>query len=140
MPNIDIHTTLAFCPKPKKHEITVITRGATAVLDFDLYGKVYDFNDIDQLTVLFEQSGEILYYNMVQRYALTGDTLAILNKKYYNRVDANLGVSKYKFEPADIQMGGNPEGLYEEIVTDELVPMDENWQVDPHFSVSRDGK
>ena len=59
MPRIDIHTTLGFCPKPKKHEILVITRGATASINFDLFDKVYKLEDIHQFTYLFKQGKDL---------------------------------------------------------------------------------
>lgn len=59
MPIIDIHTVLGFAPKPKKHEILVITRGATASINFDLYDKVYDIDNIDQFTLLFKQGKDM---------------------------------------------------------------------------------
>lgn len=141
MPKINIHTTLAFCPKPKKHEITVITRGATAVLDFDLYNKVYDFNDIEQLSVLFAQGREIFKYDMVEYFALTEDAMQTEGKIYYTRVASNVRTSKYKFEPTVGHLGGNTDELYDKIELLELEQPDpENWQINRHFSVSDDGK
>ena len=139
MPRIDIHTTLGFCPKPKKHEILVITRGATASINFDLFDKVYKLEDIDQFTYLFKQGKDLWAYQMIEYYKLTEDTTVKTDKYYYERIDANIGeVSSYKFiKKDDLVVGAQiPADTYYEEYELSDGEITDNWQLNKHFSYS----
>lgn len=137
MPLIDIKTKLRIFPKPKKPEEFIITRGATAVIDISLLEKNYTFDNIEQLTVAFKNDGIIYTYNIFDYFKLTTDTLAILGKTYYNRIDSN---NTYKFEKANVSMGGDVTGLYETRELIEAEQPDENKQLNKHFIISDDKK
>ena len=61
MPSINIKTRLGAsrCCKPTDIVRTYITRGATAVFKVDLDSKVYDFDDLYQLTFMLKQGDTI---------------------------------------------------------------------------------
>ena len=62
MPRIDIKTILGFTPPCPKHELLVITRGATASIDYNLFDKVSDMENIDQMTFIFKQDKKIISF------------------------------------------------------------------------------
>ena len=90
MPRIDIKTILGFTPPCQKHELLVITRGATASIDYNLFDKVYDIENIDQMTFIFKQGKKIISFNLVEYFKVTEDTVVIPDKIYYKKVKADL--------------------------------------------------
>ena len=90
MPRIDIKTILGFTPPCKKHELLVITRGATASIDYNLFDKVYDIENIDQMTFIFKQGKKILRFNLIDYFKVTSDVVVEPNKNYYKKVNADL--------------------------------------------------
>ena len=99
MPRIDIKTILGFAPPCPKHEQLVIIRGATASIDYNLFDKVYDIENIDQMTFIFKQGKEIISFNLVEYFKITEDTLVEPDKNYYKKVDVDLpSGSNFTFE------------------------------------------
>ncbi len=68
MRNFKIHTTLGVVPSEaaaRKKASYFITRGATAILTFDMIAKAYTFDQIEQLTFLLKEAcGKIIEYKM----------------------------------------------------------------------------
>ena len=59
MPIINIKTRLgepSCCCRPRSLVSKYVTKGGTAIFDFDLTEKVYSFEDLYQLTFLFKQN------------------------------------------------------------------------------------
>ena len=141
MPRIDIKTILGFAPPCPKHEILVITRGATASIDYNLFDKVYDMENIDQMTFIFKQDKKIISFNLIEYFKITEDTIVEPDKNYYKKVSADLlSETDFAFEPivtiegssiaAYIKEFGN---IYEqcELASGEV---NLNWQFNKHFS------
>lgn len=64
--NLNIHTCLGIAPPPKPISVICLTRGSSGYLTFNLYDKVYTFDDIAQLTVLFRQENYIKEFKMIE--------------------------------------------------------------------------
>ena len=64
----NIHTSLDIVPpvKPQPVEVIYLTRGASGYLTFDLFDKVYTFDDLEQLTVLFKQDKTVKVFEMIE--------------------------------------------------------------------------
>ena len=141
MPRIDIKTILGFTPPCPKHEILVITRGATASIDYNLFDKVYDMENIDQMTFIFKQDKKIISFNLVEYFKITEDTVVEPDKNYYKKVDADLlSEADFTFEQI-VTIEGSPIAAYKEEFGDiyeqcELASgeVNLNWQFNKHFS------
>lgn len=139
MPRIDIKTVLGFCPPEKKHEILFITRGASASILYNLYDKVYDMDNIDQLTFIFKQGKKLFSYKLVDYFIITKDLEVDSDKKYYRKAEESLESGNDFIEISTID-GGLIEAyrrkygdIYEvtDIASGEANP---NWQFNKHFS------
>ena len=141
MPRIDIKTILGFTPPCKKHELLVITRGATASIDYNLFDKVYDIENIDQMTFIFKQDKKIISFNLIEYFKITKDTVVEPDKNYYKRVEADLQSSTdFAFEPI-VTIEGSSIAAYTKEFGDiyeqcELASgeVNLNWQFNKHFS------
>ncbi len=141
MPRIDIKTILGFTPPCPKHEILVITRGATASIDYNLFDKVYDMENIDQMTFIFKQDKKIISFNLIEYFKITDDTVVEPDKNYYKKVDADLlSEVDFTFEQI-VTIEGSPIAAYKEEFGDiyeqcELASgeVNLNWQFNKHFS------
>ena len=141
MPRIDIKTILGFMPPCPKHELLVITRGATASIDYNLFDKVYDIENIDQMTFIFKQDKKILSFNLIDYFKITKDTVVEPDKNYYKRVEADLQSSTdFAFEPI-VTIEGSSIAAYTKEFGDiyeqcELASgeVNLNWQFNKHFS------
>ena len=141
MPRIDIKTILGFTPPCPKHELLVITRGATASIDYNLFDKVYDMENIDQMTFIFKQDKKIISFNLIEYFKITKDTVVEPDKNYYKRVEADLQSSTdFAFEPIVTIEGSSIAAyikefgdIYEqcELASGEV---NLNWQFNKHFS------
>lgn len=147
MLKIDIKTILGFTPPCKKHELLVITRGATASIDYNLFDKAYDIENIAQMTFIFKQGKKIASFNLIEYFEITEDTIVKSDKNYYKKVKVkSLSGESFTFEQVRT-VEGNPLIAYIE----EFGPIYErcefasgeansNWQFNQHFShVSGDG-
>ena len=141
MPRIDIKTILGFTPPCPKHELLVITRGATASIDYNLFDKVYDIENIDQMTFIFKQDKKIISFNLIEYFKITKDTVVEPDKNYYKRVEADLQSSTdFAFEPI-VTIEGSSIAAYTKEFGDiyeqcELASgeVNLNWQFNKHFS------
>ena len=141
MPRIDIKTILGFTPPCPKHELLVITRGATASIDYILFDKVYDMENIDQMTFIFKQGKKIISFNLIEYFKITDDTVVEPDKNYYKRVEADLQSSTdFAFEPI-VTIEGSSIAAYTKEFGDiyeqcELASGETNlnWQFNKHFS------
>ena len=141
MPRIDIKTILGFTPPCPKHELLVITRGATASIDYNLFDKVYDMENIDQMTFIFKQDKKIISFNLIEYFKITEDTIVEPDKNYYKRVEADLQSSTdFIFEQIAVLEGSSIAAyikefgdIYEQC---ELASggVNLNWQFNRHFS------
>ena len=141
MPRIDIKTILGFAPPCPKHEILVITRGATASIDYNLFDKVYDMENIDQMTFIFKQDKKIISFNLIEYFKITEDTIVEPDKNYYKKVSADLlSETDFAFEPIVTIEGSSIAAyikefgdIYEqcELASGEV---NLNWQFNKHFS------
>jgi len=136
MADINIKTTLGVNPRKKLPELLVITRGATAEIDYDLHDKWFDYDLIEQLTFTFKQKKQISCYSMFKYLILTEDTEVNEAKNYYKNVsyiDADESyecVGELVSNPAD-----NPHaaGYYEEIIEPEDSQNNLRYIIDGHF-------
>lgn len=140
MSEINIHTVLGFCPRPKKHEMLVITRGASASIDYNLFVKVFKMDDIDQFTYIFKQGKNLIKYSMVNYFVPSLDAEVVVGKDYYTveredeetklNVPASLKCKATKV----INPTGSPieQGYYESY--DLKSGEEAYWDFDPHFS------
>ena len=141
MPRIDIKTILGFTPPCPKHELLVITRGATASIDYNLFDKVYDIENIDQLAFIFKQYEKIISFHLIEYFKITKDTVVKPDKNYYKRVEADLQSSTdFAFEPI-VTIEGSSIAAYTKEFGDiyeqcELASggVNLNWQFNKHFS------
>lgn len=136
MRNFDIRTTLSLYPSvPAGPEVTYITCGSTATLHFDLGKKIYEFEDLDQLTFMLKQGKNLYWYKMFTYLDPTQDTEVVEGKPYYTNI---------KLDPEDpfactaelaTNIEGSPVnlGLYEE-VEGNISWRDCLYMVDPHFT------
>ena len=141
MPRIDIKTILGFTPPCKKHELLVITRGASASIDYNLFDKVYDIENIDQMTFIFKQGKKILRFNLIDYFKVTSDVVVEPNKNYYKKVNADLpSRPDFAFEQI-VTIEGSSIAAYTKEFGDiyeqcELASgeVNLNWQFNKHFS------
>lgn len=141
MPRIDIKTILGFTPPCKKHELLVITRGATASIDYNLFDKVYGIENIDQMTFIFKQNKKIFSFNLVDYFKITGDVVVEPNKNYYKKVNVDLPSRQdFAFEQI-VTIEGSSIAAYTKEFGDiyeqcELASGETNlnWQLNRHFS------
>ena len=141
MPRIDIKTILGFTPPCPKHELLVITRGATASIDYNLFDKVYGIENIDQMTFIFKQGKKILRFNLIDYFKVTSDVVVEPNKNYYKKVNADLpSRPDFAFEQI-VTIEGSSIAAYTKEFGDiyeqcELASGETNlnWQLNRHFS------
>lgn len=87
MYTFDIKTTLNICPTTSQaQEMIYISRGASAALNFNFSSKVYRFQDIDQITFIFNQNNNIYWYKMFTYLIPSADEIAVEGKTYYTKV------------------------------------------------------
>lgn len=135
----DIRTTLSLTPTPVNttHDITCITRGATAAITFDLSPKVYSIAEIDQLIFLFKQGNILHKYQMYSYIKPTTDEVVDPNKTYYTNVTA-IGPETLQHTGIKLEFpSGNPkeQAFWEEIEGD-LSWRDTSYIVNPYFTHS----
>lgn len=136
--NYDIKTTMSIFPtivRSKAHELIYITRGSSAVLNFNFGKEIYSFADTDQITFILKQGKNLYWYKLFTYLIETEDTTPVEGKIYYKNVKP--------VEENAYQCTGT---LVEEPATDpkaagyfEVVEENHSWQntkylVDPHFS------
>ena len=81
--DINIKTTLGINPRCKPKELLAITRGASALLTYNLD---ISYNIVSQVVFTFKQKQKLFYYNMFHYLALTSDTEVEEDKKYYQHI------------------------------------------------------
>ena len=69
--DINIKTTLGINPRCKPKELLAITRGASALLTYNLD---ISYNIVSQVTFTFKQKQKLFYYNMFHYLTSTSDT------------------------------------------------------------------
>lgn len=83
----DIKTTLGICPAIRDtHELIYITRGASAILNFNFADTVYNFDDVNQITFSFKQGRKLFWYKMFTYLMPTDDETVVFGKTYYTDV------------------------------------------------------
>lgn len=137
MRDIKIKTTLGITPIKSCYNYNcnkvVITKGATASINYDLTEKVYTFNDIVQATFSFKYNKDIFWYTMVEYFTETLDKVADGETTYYERMQApEQSISKYIFIPKSCAKGDLVEGLFVLTILEDTETT-ENWQLDKHF-------
>jgi len=135
MPRIDIKTTIGFCPRKRAHEITYITRGATASFTFMLMDKMYSFEDITQMTFSFRQGKDMWWYNLIEYFIPSEDEEIDYTKVYYEVNIPNPDISYECVAVEIIDPKFIPKGNYYEKVANpgdntETAP----WRRNEHFS------
>ena len=134
MGKIKIKAILGVQPIYKAPDCLVITRGASAEINYDLYDKWFDFDRLEQLTCAFRQNRKVIYFKMYKYLDLTEDTEVIAGKKYYTNITpivegGRLCEATLVAEPED-----NPaDAGYYEIVNLEDSKNDLYYMQDKHF-------
>ena len=132
--DINIKTTLGVNPRCKPKELLAITRGASALLTYNLD---ISYNIVSQVTFTFKQKQKLFYYNMFHYLTPTSDTEVEEGKKYYT-ISTGTGyecTAELVIDPAD-----NPHdaGYYEEV----SVPEDNQdtlyYFLDEHFKYEKE--
>lgn len=70
----------------KANEILQITRGASAILNFNYSDKTYTYDNTDQITFMLKQGSTIYWYKMFTYLKPTSDLMVIPGKNYYTNV------------------------------------------------------
>lgn len=136
--DINIKTTLGINPRCKPKELLAITRGASALLTYNLD---ISYNIVSQITFTFKQKRKLFYYNMFHYLASTSDTEIEEGKKYYTNVtpiniDAGYEcTAELVIDPVD-----NPQvaGYYEEVDTSADNQNDLPYFIDEHFKYEKE--
>lgn len=82
---MSIHATLHTAPTSRLvHEMIYITRGASAELVFPLYDKVYNFEDIEQVTITFKQGKNIDWFSMFEAVTVEGKEEIQTDSHFYH--------------------------------------------------------
>lgn len=85
---MSIYATLHNHPTARPpHEMTYITRGASATLTFNLFDQAYSFADIDQIAFLLNQEELLYWYTMFTYLIKSTDTEVIPGKYYFTDVE-----------------------------------------------------
>lgn len=134
MRNICIHTTLMSQPKCKPGKLITITRGASASFNFDLSDKVYNIDDIVQMTFIFKQGKTTYWYNMFDYFVLTEDTSILEGKNYYQITYLDEKTSNQCEAQLIAEPESNPEQAgYYELANSSADQANLPWQFDDHF-------
>lgn len=135
MQAFDIKTTLNICPTASQaHEMTYISRGASAALNFDFWSKVYRFQDTDQITFIFKQDKNMYWFKMFTYLVPSKDEIALENKTYYTKVTP-IDEDTYQCTAEEVMNPQSPiaNGYYEEVEGNHSW-RDTYYLVDPSFS------
>ena len=133
MSNINIKAVLGTYPMQKPREFLVITRGASAELNYNLIDKWFDYDQLEQLTFAFKQGKKVFWYKMFEYFALSADEEVIEGKIYYNVIPANSESRECIAEIIEDPSGSpHDEGYFEAV---EIVDYQNEWyyMIDPHF-------
>lgn len=136
MADLNIRTTLGLLNTNCAEDTIIITRGASAELHFNLYNKVYNYADIQQLTFLFKPyKSAIKSYKLYQYFNLTSDTTPISTKTYYAKSLVSGTADTYTYTVTEATED-NITTLYEPAGLNEIT---DNLQVDSHFFYESSG-
>lgn len=105
MRNFRINTTLGVTPRRKCDSVrssAVITRGATAVLNFTFLDKIYTFEQVKQLTFYFKQD-KVTSYPMII-WSDDGKTWTLDSHFTYDAVTKTLTFVFSEAETIDLQL------------------------------------
>ena len=135
--DINIKTTLGIKPRCKPKELLAITRGASALLTYNLD---ISYNIVSQVTFTFKQKQKLFYYNMFHYLTSTRDTEIEEGKKYYTITPINIDVGHECTAELVIDPEDNPQAnhYFEEVST----PSDDQnnlyYFVDEHFKYEKE--
>ena len=95
MESLKIKSVLATRPRHKPRELKVITRGATAKLDYILTDKWFSFDLLEQLTFTLKQGKRLIWFNLFIYLQQTSDTKVDITKTYYTNVEPIPGAGRH---------------------------------------------
>lgn len=136
--DINIKTTLGINPRCKPKELLAITRGASALLTYNLD---ISYNIVSQVVFTFKQKQKLFYYNMFHYLTPTSDTEVEEGKKYYQNVTLiNVEASYECTAELVIDPEDNPqaEGYYEEVDMPADNQDDLPYFIDEHFKYEKE--
>lgn len=105
MRNFNLHTTLNLHPSYHAPELPTITRGASAELTFDLSGKAYTMDYIEQFTYILKQGNSVMAFEMVEYFTPSEDVIAQPGKVYYEENTAQQNSVYRRFKRYTAQVG-----------------------------------
>ena len=134
--DINIKTTLGINPRCKPKELLAITRGASALLTYNLD---ISYNIVSQVTFTFKQKQKLFYYNMFHYLTSTSDTEIEEGKKYYT-ISTGTGyecTAELVIDPED-----NPQDAKYKYYEEVSVPEDNQdtlyYFIDEHFKYEKE--
>lgn len=136
--DINIKTTLGINPRCKPKELLAITRGASALLTYNLD---ISYNIVSQVVFTFKQKQKLFYYNMFHYLTPTSDTEVEEGKKYYQNVTLiNVEASYECTAELVIDPEDNPQAAdyYEEVDTPADSQNDLPYFIDKHFKYEKE--
>lgn len=134
--DINIKTTLGINPRQKPNELLIITRGATAKIDYNLADKWFSYDILEQLVFSFKQKKKLRWYAMFKYLVLTEDTEIDESKNYYKNVryiDVNKSYECTADLVADPMDNPLAAGYYEEVLEPEEGQNNLRYIIDSHF-------
>ena len=134
MADLKIHTTLDVCQQQAKHKHLSITRGATAMFVYNLVGKYFTFDQIEQIIFMFKQDKNIRWYQMFNYIIPTTDTEVNSGKVYYKNVELIDATTKQCYgELVEDPVKSELPTYYEQVgLEDGQKPM--AWVLNKHFN------
>jgi len=141
MDELRIKSILGISPRHKPRKLTVITRGATAKLEYVLTDKWFSFETLEQVTYSFKQRTRLLWYNMFIYLLKTEDTTVDEYKTYYKNVTPIEPGSRQCNAELVLDPVSNPkQANYYEVVDITDGQNDLYYLIDDHFYYTDDGE
>ena len=133
--DINIKTTLGINPRCKPKELLAITRGASALLTYNLD---ISYNIVSQVVFTFKQKQKLFYYNMFHYLTLTSDTEIEEGKKYYTITPINIDAGHECTAELVIDPDLQAADYYEEVDTPADSQNDLPYFIDEHFKYEKE--
>ena len=133
--DINIKTTLGVNTSCKPKELLAITRGASALLTYNLD---ISYNIVSQVVFTFKQKQKLFYYNMFHYLTLTSDTEIEEGKKYYTITPINIDAGHECTAELVIDPDLQAADYYEEVDTPADSQNDLPYFIDEHFKYEKE--
>ena len=133
--DINIKTTLGINPRCKPKELLAITRGASALLTYNLD---ISYNIVSQVVFTFKQKQKLFYYNMFHYLTSTSDTEIEEGKKYYTITPINIDAGHECTAELVIDPDLQAADYYEEVDTPADSQNDLPYFIDEHFKYEKE--